>query len=238
MNIFFQLRETRLGKTGYALFCKFLPPVRVWRRVWGLKVYFDLRDCLFYLAMSRRELQSLEGPVLEVLKQTEGPVWDVGCNVGLFSLYCASQGRPVTAFDISDKRISLLEASAKHNNLNIRTVSTALSVESFEFIAPASAHTMNKVVHEGRGVTKTSISFDEAAARFGIPRLIKMDIEGAELDFFRSDAFKNWVVKNNITMLVEVHSDEAWGAIWKNLPFERLDERHVLIFPKGNKACY
>ena len=56
MNTFFKLRVSKVGQIGYDTFRKLLPPVRVSRRMWGLKVFFDLRDCLFYLAMSRQEL--------------------------------------------------------------------------------------------------------------------------------------------------------------------------------------
>jgi FkbM family methyltransferase len=229
MNIFFQLRESELGRVGYELFRKLLPPLRVYRRVWGLKVFFDLRDCLFYLAMSRQELENLEGPVLEVLKRTDGPVWDVGCNVGLFSIYCASQGRPVTAFDISDKCIHLLQCSAAHNNLDIQTVPTALSIEPFEFVSPGSAHAMNAVSQNGSGIVKKSITLHEAEKQFGMPRLIKMDIEGAELDFFQSPVFKEWILVNRITLLVEIHSEKVWKAVWNDLPVEKLDDRHILI---------
>lgn len=228
MNMLFKLRESSLGKIGYKTLLMLLPPLRVHRKVWGLTVFFDLRDCLFYLAMSKTELESLEGPVLEILKRTKGSVWDVGCNVGLFSLYCVSQGRQVTAFDISDKCIRLLKSSAAFNKLNIRTVPTALSVEPFEFTAPCSAHTMN-AISRGGGSSKKSITLDEAERQFGVPQLIKMDIEGAEIDFFRSNVFKEWVVKNKITLLVEIHSEQIWKEVWADLPSEKLDDRHVLI---------
>lgn len=229
MNILFRLRDSALGKAGYHLLRMLLPPMRIGRKVWGLKVFFDLRDSLFYLAMSRQELETLEGSVLKVFEQTSGPVWDVGCNVGLFSLYCASQGRPVTAFDISDRCIQLLAASAAYNKLDIRTVPTALSIEPLTFGAPRGAHTKNEVSREGKGVTKQSITLDEAARQFGLPRLLKMDIEGAELDFFRSSVFKEWIRSNRIDLLVEVHTKEVQEAVWTDLPVRQVDERHVLV---------
>jgi FkbM family methyltransferase len=229
MNILFRLRESIVGKFGYKILLLLLPPVRLHRKVWGLRVFFNLRDCLFYLAMSRTELESLEGSVLEILKKTKGPVWDVGCNVGLFSLYCASHDCAVTAFDISDKSIQLLEASAAYNNLDIRTVPTALSMQSFDYIAPGSAHTMNSVSGKGKGVEKTSMTLDQAVVQFGVPKFIKMDIEGAELEFFQSIEFKQWISENRITLLVEMHSDAIWGAVWPDIPSEKIDDRHVLI---------
>jgi len=236
MNLLFKLRESGPGEALCNLFRALIPPVVVWRRVWGKKVFLSLRDCLFYLAMSRRELENLEGPVLDVLKRTKGHVWDVGCNVGLFSIYCASQGRPVTSFDISEECIGLLERSATYNNLNIQTVPTALSIEPFEYTPPASAHATNSIHSKESGPVKKSMQFDEAVEQFGLPRLIKMDIEGAELEFFRSSVFKKWIVINRITLLVEIHSEEIRRAVWDDVPVEQLDERHVLIsFDEGSE---
>lgn len=229
MNILFKLRESAFGRLCYRLLLLLLPPLTLHRKVWGLKIFFSLRDCLFYLAMSRKELESLEGPVLRILEKTDGKVWDVGCNVGLFSLYCASRGCSVTSFDISDKCIRLLEKSAACNGLDIQTVPTALSMTPFKYTAPSSAHTMNAVSGQKRGEEKISLSLDEAVARFGVPQFIKMDIEGAELEFFQSLEFKNWISENRITLLVEVHSGEVWDAVWDDLPSQKIDARHVLI---------
>ena len=229
MNVLFALRDSKAGEWAYRLVQAILPPVKISRTVWGLKVFFDLRDCLFYLAMSRKQLETLEGPVLEIMKRINGPVWDIGCNIGLFSLFCAAQGRDVVSFDISEKCIGLLEASAARNKLQIKTVPTALSIESFDFVAPRSAHTMNAVAHGSGGTAKTSMTIEEAVGRFGIPRLIKMDIEGAELEFFRSAEFKEWIQFNRIALLVEIHSAEIWEAVWKEMPHEIVDERHVFF---------
>ena len=228
MNLWFSLRNSAFGGGLYKAMRAVLPPLRIRRKVWGLDVFFDLRDCLFYLAMTREQLEHLEGPVLDLIKKTDGPVWDIGCNVGLFSLYCAKQGRPVTAFDISDKCIRLLESSAKANGLSIQTVPTALSMEPFEFTAPTSAHTMNAVKRgSSEGLLKQSITLHDAAERFGIPKLIKMDIEGAEMDFFRSAIFKQWIQDHRVSLLVEMHSGEIWDAAWDDLPFEKVDDRHI-----------
>jgi len=228
MDVLFSLRNSAFGEGAYKLIRALLPPVKIRRKVWGLDVFFDLRDCLFYLAMSRRQLETLEGPVLDILAGTDGAVWDVGCNVGLFSLYCAAHGRSVTSFDISDKCIGLLEHSAKANGLDIQTVPTALSIEPFEFVAPSSAHTMNEVSGRGnKGSIKQSMLLDEAVERYGIPRLIKMDIEGGELAFFKSDTFKRWVQDHRVALLVEMHSEEVWQASWSDLPHKKVDERHV-----------
>jgi FkbM family methyltransferase len=231
MNLFFTLRDSKFGAWAYRVVRTLLPPLKIRRNVWGLKVVFDLRDCLFYLAMSRKQLETLEGPVLKIMEETDGAVWDVGCNVGLFSIYCASRARSVTSFDISDKCIGLLRTSAAINHLDIQTVPTALSIEPFEYVAPETAHTMNAVSGEGNtGKTKQSMTLDEAAERFGIPRLIKMDIEGGELEFFKSDVFCQWIKEHRVALLVEMHSEEIWQAAWTDLPHKKIDERHIYYF--------
>lgn len=236
MNLMFKLRESCLGEGVCNIFRKLVPPMVVWRCAWGQRVFLNLRDCLFYIAMSRKDLESLEGPVLDVLKRTGGAVWDVGCNVGFFSVYCAVQGRKVTAFDISEPCISLLVRTASFNKLNITTVSTALSTEPFEFFPPSSAHATNSIRSRTVGMAKQSLQYDIAARQYGIPELIKMDIEGAELDFFRSQPFKEWVVNNQVKLLVEVHSAEIWDAVWKDVPSEKLDDRHILVIPGAQEG--
>lgn len=63
--------------------------------------------------------------------------------------------------------------------------------------------------------------------------MIKMDIEGGELDFFQSSEFKEWIIDNDITFAVEIHSDEIRQHIWQDVPHRSLNPSHIVYNPKA-----
>jgi hypothetical protein len=75
------------------------------------------------------------------------------------------------------------------------------------------------------------MTYLEAEAQFGRPEFIKMDIEGAEIDFLKSEEFRNWIRSNRIALLVELHEKGFWDILWPDVPHTRFDEAHVLFNP-------
>ncbi len=203
-----------------------IPPLRIGRRVRGLKIYMCLRD-------NARQLLSVERTCREidsVLREDFASMWDLGCNIGLYSIVAAADGKRVRAFDISHKAIGLLNASAEANGLELLAVPRALTVESLRYVPATDAHTENRLTHAVAGVgAQISIDFERAAKDYGVPDLIKMDIEGGELEFLNAPEFKRWVVENKIILMIELHSHTAEQAVWKDLPLRWIDAKHVVI---------
>ena len=207
---------------------KITPPIKVWKRIYGLNVCLDLRDGLTWWARSSKEIEGGER-FHEMLAGIKGNVWDVGCNIGVFSLYAASQGNRVVAFDISPKAISLLSRSAKKNNLNISIVGRAFAVETFTYSPPKDADTRNRPLAPTSNDTETSMTYQEAEAKFGKPEFIKLDVEYAEVDFLRSENFRSWIRTNRIPLLVELHEKEFWDLVWNDVPHIRFSPCHVFF---------
>ena len=197
----------------------------------------DLRDSLYWWAVDAKRIETGEG-FETILRGIKGKVWDIGCNVGLFTLYAASQGNQVTAFDLSPKAIRLLQKSADRNGFRIETVSRAFSTTSFSYTPPADADTRNQLA-DSAGGSHTTITFLEAEAKFGTPVFIKMDIEHHETTFLKSVEFRDWIKTRGIGLLVELHEPHYWDLVWKDVPHVRTDDWHVLFHPpRGGTSGY
>ena len=222
------LAGTRLGALS-RLWHRFAPSVPVRRRAFGFSIYYDLRDNPYYWASSRRHLETCE-PICEVLTRSPCLVWDVGSNVGFFSMRAAQLGHSVVAFDISEKALSLLSRSARRNGFEVRTVCQAFSVEPMRYRVAAGCMADNRMLPPVGDVgDRHSIPFEEAAAKFGVPALIKMDIEGGEGFFLDSPVFKRWILDNGIQWVVEIHTPDCDRKIWNDVKTRYLDAHHVLI---------
>src|SRR6185369_17142539 len=105
-----------LIKSGVGVFLaklwhRFMPSFPVKRRVFDFEMYFDSRDHPFVWYGNRNTLEEAEN-IPATLGKFQGLFWDVGANAGIYSLWMASRGNPVVAFDISPKAISYVMKSA------------------------------------------------------------------------------------------------------------------------------
>ena len=208
-----------------------MPSFPVKRRIFGLEMYFDSRDHPFCWFATRENLEESEN-IADALATFKGLIWDVGANAGIYSLWLASRGNKVISFDLSPKCISYIQKSAARNGLkNIITVPRALSVEPLRYNAPQTAIAGNQLSLASSDGNVTSITFKEAAAQFGVPNAIKMDIEANEEAFLRSKEFKDWVFANKIRIVMELHKLEFWDLVWKNAKTTNLHPMVVLIEP-------
>lgn len=225
-----KVRQGRVGEMAARVWHKLAPPIPIWKKIYGVDVCLDFRDSLVYWAADSRQVEKAED-FDRMLENIQGNVWDVGCNVGIFSLYAASQGRRVTAFDVSPRAITLLKKGAVKNRLAISTVTRAFAVNSFKYAPPTNADTRNRPDKISSQNTETSITYLEAEAEFGRPNFIKLDIEHAEIDFLKSAKFKNWIKAHRIPLLMELHEKHFWDLVWPDVPHVRFDENHVLFNP-------
>ncbi|MEM7397140.1 MAG: FkbM family methyltransferase, partial [Verrucomicrobiota bacterium] len=77
--------------------------------------------------------------------------------------------------------------------------------------------------------TRESISWREAAAQYGIPDLLKMDVEGYEAAFLQSEPFLNWLRRNRIVWILEVHQPELRNLFPADMSVFEIDARHYLL---------
>lgn len=205
------------------LWHRFMPPIPWRKEFYGNMVYFNLRDCAYLLRLSTAYIEKTER-FSKILNGTSGAVWDVGCNVGIFSMLAASKNHKVIAFDISPKAITHLLTGAAHNHVLIETVCREFSLIASRYNPPSNARPSN---HPVPGCCH-SITYLEAALRHGVPSLIKMDIEGGEFQFLNDAGFKCWIVKNKISFLVEMHGAQP---IWTDIPHIESSPSHILYNP-------
>lgn len=184
-----------------------VPSFIIWRTVFGLKVAFDSRDNPFVWFERRKRIENCEGVGVFLKCLKKGTFWDLGCNVGIYSLYAASLGWKVVAVDLSPKCIRLLISSVIKNHLagRVIAIARAISVRTRTYCAPKTATAGNNIDSVFDGDMVASMTWKELAERFGVPSLIKMDIEGGEVEFLKDEEFLSWLAKNEIVLLVELH---------------------------------
>lgn len=225
---------SNVGRWLARLWHKVMPSFPVRRRVFDFHIYYDSRDNPWVWYSDRGALEQGDN-FADTLARFRGVFWDLGTNVGIYALRAASLGYTrVVAFDISPKCISYVIKSARKNGFaNVVGVARAISVETITYQPPATGAANNSLAIADRAGTVKSITYLEAAAEYGIPNLIKMDIEAHEEAFLRSMEFKNWIVTNKVALVVELHKKEFWDLLWTDVPNTRLSENLVLIRPPG-----
>jgi len=117
-------------------------------------------------------------------------VFDIGANMGLFSLLAASRGAQVISFEPSRLLASRFRENVELNGVaNVRLMAEAVSDRSgsISFYETRSGNCgVGRVFGFGHGhnaspsYTVPTNTLDFYVARVGMPSLVKMDIEGAE----------------------------------------------------------
>lgn len=151
-------------------------------------------------------------------------VWDVGANVGIYSVLMAREVDRVVAFEPVAATLVRLRRNLELNEAsNVTVVSEALS----DVAGVATMTTMpggaggNHLLREGeRGdVSVTATTGDQYAAEHGAPHVIKVDIEGFEPHFVRGAI--GVLREHRPLMTLEVNSTtmmaEADRAAWSEM---------------------
>ena len=154
---------------------------------------------------------------------------DVGANVGYFSLLLARCVAPtgcVVAFEPNPRVMSALRQNIARNEASIARV---IPVATAAGAAGGSARfaverrsTRGKVVPEGGDFEVEVTTVDDAAERYGSPRLLKVDVEGAELDVLVGA--RRVLEETHPTVIVEVHSAD-------------LERRSALLLEERGYEC-
>jgi FkbM family methyltransferase len=142
--------------------------------------------------------------------------WDVGANIGFFTLLARrliGEAGEVVAFEPLPENVHQLRHNLELNGFaDVRVEEAAVSAESGKqlFSAPMGKRRYaGSLVHTGNGDGSSSIvnviSLDDylTSARPRAPDIIKLDVEGAEIDAMRGA--RGLIESFRPTMLVEVH---------------------------------
>lgn len=214
------------------------PHWTVSRRIGGQRLFFDLNDNIDDL--TRRDLLEREAALPFLTSCFSGLVWDVGANIGQFAVPMSAHDNRVIAFDISPRCCELLERTARYNRLPITVVPRPLGITAFNFTPSSTARPTEHLQSSNTSnSTGLAITVQEAVDTFGLPQLVKMDIEGAEKDFFLSNAWKKWLCTNAIHWVVELHPERLdMSVVWNDLPMLQLDQHHFLFHTDIERINY
>jgi FkbM family methyltransferase len=228
--------KTRFSKTCLARWWhRYAPPLLLRRQYYDKTIFMNLRDNIFYFSMSTPELEKYEENVMSVLEFCEGPIWDVGANVGLFSVRASLFGLRCVAFELSPVTCRLLQKTKEFNHLDFDIIEQPFTLINRSYLPPKTASAENKVTFVDTGDYKT-ITYQEAHKFYGLPALIKMDIEGGEAEFFNSVKFKKWLLDYSIAWLVEVHHEKlGFLPEWQDVPHAILQSNHYLYCKDSSK---
>jgi FkbM family methyltransferase len=176
-------------------------------------------------------------------------VWDVGANIGLYSIYAAKHSRcKVFAFEPSVFNLEILARNINANQLEdlITIVPLALSdqVETNLFRMTSTnwggaLSTFSKDINQnGKEITSlfkyrtAGITMDTAFSHLGIaqPKFIKIDVDGIE-HFVLKGGIE--VLKNVESVLIEIDTDfteqaERSSEYLNNAGFILLRKRHMI----------
>lgn len=236
MIILNYIKKRYYGTSLARFWHRWAPSFTVSKRFFGQTVFMDFRDNIDDFSRTTAELEKREKKVLSVPAHLSGSIWDVGANVGLFSVRSAVVGCPCIAFEFSDKACRLLQKTIAAGRLPVTVVNRAFTATSKRYNPARTSDTENQVKFVDAGGSTESITYWKAEEVYGKPVLIKMDIEGGELEFFENTDFKQWLCENEILWLVEVHTAKlGFAPHWEDVPHYQLDEGHVLYCSNRHK---
>lgn len=146
-------------------------------------------------------------------------VFDIGAQVGYFSILAAKLGAKVVAFELVDMFADDIGRHVRANSVNV-------TVERF----PVALDGQRVTFGESFGVrqTRASVSLDTYCARTGVyPDVLKIDVEGAELDVLRG---AREVLTRKPSILLAVHPPMLAGRTEELLEtLDRLGYETLLI---------
>jgi len=178
----------------------------------------------------RRDLRQADPPLLRMARELVRPgatVWDVGANVGLFAVaaaYLAGPGGRVLAVEADDWLASLLRRSARtlppdHARIEVLSVAAGGALGVADFVLASRGRAANHLASVpgstqaggARGVQKAMmVTLDWLLGWFPAPDLVKLDVEGAELECLRGAG--TLLGRHRPTLLCEIGAENAAPA--------------------------
>jgi FkbM family methyltransferase len=181
--------------------------------------------CLHRTGLAGYEPETL-ACFLAIVSLRGGPVFDVGANIGVFSLVAAALSDvEVVAFEPTPELAAVARTLADRNDLRFTVEEIALGAESgtATFHLSDVTDSSNSLL-DGFRPSATSIevvleSLDDHCARTGtIPRVLKIDTEATEPDVFRGGLatireHRPWIVCEVLARRTETQLEEVLGPL-------------------------
>lgn len=155
------------------------------------------------------------------LTTKESVVYDVGANVGLYTILLADRANTICAFEPFEENLRRLRSGLDELKIrNVEVVESAVGSENGHIeirVADDPAYVSTKEVagekQEKFRVNVPLIMLDEYWRRQGRPKVdvIKLDVEGAELEALSGAA--EILASSSPTLLVECNNSESYDAI-------------------------
>lgn len=197
--------------------------------------HFYVPKCLHRTGLAGYEPETL-ACFLATIAQQGGPVFDVGANIGVFSLVAAGlTNTEVIAFEPTPALAAVARDVAAANDLRFTLEEIALGAESgtATFHLSDITDSSNSLL-DGFRPSATSIevvvdSLDDYVARTGtIPRVLKIDTEATEPDVLRGglatiQEHRPWIVCEVLARRTETRLEEVLvplGYTWYQLTSE------------------
>ena len=201
----------------------------------GLRIVIMPREEKFYWA------GTYEPEVQRALSETLAPgatYWDVGAHAGFFACLASRLVGPdgrVIAFEPSPENLERLHRAVEMNAAaNIRVEPIAVAAQSGAAALYSHEHSsmwsLEASPEGGSAGTVPTRTLDELAAELPAPDLIKVDVEGGEIDVLSGG--KRLLHEDRPTLLVEFHSDAILAqarALLDGYRFRRLGEAQWLL---------
>jgi FkbM family methyltransferase len=131
---------------------------------------------------------------------------DIGAHAGLYSLVFSRHARQVFAFEPWPRNIAWLTRTLERNRVrNVTVLPWAVSSESALLSFEQGPHSSMGKLAEGAGLPVSAVSLRDLIARYGLrPDVLKIDVEGAEVDVLRGGI--DFLREHRPAMLLSVHS--------------------------------
>ena len=181
------------------------------KKIDGIPMWLDLKDHGISKRLLLTNGQREPGYQWILKKEASGVAYDVGANIGWYTILLAERCDKVYAWEPDPRSYKLLEKNIKLNNLTNVEVSQNAIVENNRVVnmlldkRPNLSRMMPlEMPPKGRGVFVHGTIIDGLDES---PDFIKMDIEGGEVAAFKG-AWNTLMNAESLKLLVEVHPDK------------------------------
>lgn len=150
---------------------------------------------------------------------SDAVLWDIGANIGLYTLFAAKRGLRVLAFEPSAQSFAAMVRSAEANGLDRRIDAFCLAlgegqgIARLEMTSSEAGHSMHSIAGGAARFSQAVpvLSVDALVADFGAapPSHIKLDVDGIEPAILRGAAHS--LAHHVREVLVEIEGEAAQG---------------------------